>query len=149
MGILEEIKKIASEIPAEIKEDDGIYVLEFLVAQRKAFLSSKKLTYRAKFRIDEEKKEVRFTEMLKESGFGLSSSGGDFDGGMSSGFGFKKSTYSVGIGGEREETIEEQSNLFGKKYDYKFNFGELRKKIEDKSKEAGYQFTYKITGWGL
>ncbi len=150
MSILEEIKKIAAEIPAEIKEDGGIYMLEFLVAERKAFLSSKKLTYRAKFRIDEEKKEVRFTERLKESGFGLSSSsGGDFDGGMSPGFGFKKSTYSVGMGGEREETIEEQSNLFGKKYDYKFNFGELRKKIKAKTQEAGYQFTYKITGWGL
>lgn len=150
MALIEEIKKIAAEIPAEIKEDDGVYELEFLVAERKAFLSSKKLTYRAKFRIDEEKKEVRFTERLEESGFGLSSSGnGGFDSGMSPGFGFKKSTYSVGMGGEREETIEEQSNLFGKKYDYKFNFGELRKKIEAKAKEAGYQFTYKITGWGL
>lgn len=149
MTILEEIKKIVEAVPAEIKEDDGVYVLEFLVAERKAFLSNKKLTYRAKFRIDEEKKEVRFTERLKESGFGLSTGGNGFDSNMSPGFGFKKQTYSVGLGGEREETIEEQSNLFGKKYDYKFNFGELRKKIEAKAKEAGYQFIYKITGWGL
>jgi hypothetical protein len=147
MNILEEIKKIGQEISAEIKEEKGIYVLESVIAERKWFLSKKKLTYTAKFRIDEENKLVKFTEMLKESGFGLSSGGGnDFE--MSSGFGFKAGTYKMGMDG-REGSIEEQSNLFGQKYEYKFDFGNVRKKIEEKSKEAGYQFKYQITSLGL
>jgi hypothetical protein len=44
-----------------------------------------------------EEKEVRFTEMLKESGSGLSSGGFDHD--SPSGFGFKKGTYKTGMGG--------------------------------------------------
>lgn len=146
MNLLEEIKRIAGEIPAELKEEKGKYVLEFVVAERKSFLSKKKLSYKAQFRIDEEKKELQFTEMLKESGFGASS--GDMDD-MNPGFGFKAGTYKVGAGGERSGTIKEQSNLFGKKYEYQFDFGKIRKEIEEKARESGYAFVYKITPIGI
>lgn len=145
MAIIDDFKKLVSEAPAEIKEKNEIYSFEFLVAERKAFLSRKKLMYSAKFRIDETKKEVKFTEMLKESGFGLSSGMGDD---MSPGFGFKTESYNT-LSGAREGNIEEQSNLFGKKYDYKFDFGAMRKKFEEKAKENGYQFSYQITSIGL
>jgi hypothetical protein len=147
MNILEEIKKIGQEISAEVTEEKGIYKMEALIAERKAFLSKKKLEYIAKFRIDEENKLVKFTEMLKESGMGLSSGGGD-DFNMSPGFGFKAGTYKMGMDG-REGTIEEQSNLFGKKYEYKFDFGNIRKKVEERAKEAGYEFKHQITSLGL
>lgn len=39
--------------------------------------------------------------------------------------------------------------LIGKKYDYTFNYGKIRKQIEEKAKEAGYQFSYQITSIGL
>lgn len=147
MNLLEKIQGIAAKIPAQIEEKKGVFSLELVVAERKAFLSKKKLTYRAQFKVDDEKKELRFTEMLKESGFGLSSSAGDDE--MSPGFGFKAGTYSVGMGGEREGAIEEQSNLFGKKYDYQFDFGKIRKEFEEVAKESGYSFVYKITSIGL
>jgi hypothetical protein len=146
MAILEEFKKIAENIPAEIKEEKKKYVLEYVVAERKSFLSKKKLIYKAQFKIDEEKKEVRFTEMLKESGFGFSSGGMDD---MSPGVGFKSGTYKIGMSGEREGTIEEQSDLFGKKYNYKFDLGKIRNDFKRKTEEAGYGFVYKITSWGL
>lgn len=146
MDFLEEIKRIANEIPAEIKEEKDKYILEFVVAERKSFLSRKKLIYKAQFKIDEEKKELRFTEMLKESGLGISS--GDMDD-ISPGFGFKSGTYKVGTGGERSGTIEEQSNLFGKTYNYQFDFGKIRKQVEEKAKEAGYVFVYKVVPIGL
>ncbi|MFH0969097.1 MAG: hypothetical protein V1804_01180 [Patescibacteria group bacterium] len=148
MVLFDELKKIVSEIPAELNEKKGIYSFEVLVAERKAFLSRKKLTYSAKFRINEEGKEVKFTEMLKESGSGLSSGGGGFNGEMSAGFGFKTESYNT-LSGAREGNIEEQSNLFGKKYEYKFDFGAIRKKFEEKAKENGYQFSYQITSIGL
>ena len=144
MNLLEEIQKIAAEIPGELKEKKGVYTLEAVIAERKFWLSRKKLVYRAKFSIDEEKKELHFTEKLKESGFGLAS--GDADG--SPGFGFKKETYKTGTG-PREGSIEEQSNLFGAKYQYKFEWGKIRKAMEEKAQALGYKFTYHITGWGL
>ncbi len=147
MALLDEIKRIAAEIPAEITEDRGLYTLRFLVAERKAFLSKKKLEYIAKLRIDDQGKEIRFTEMLKESGSGISSGSGGFDD-ISPGFGFKKETYKTGAG-PREGTIEEQSNLFGKDYTYRFDFKTIRPKLEEQAKIAGYEFKYQITPVGL
>ncbi len=147
MALLDEIKRIAAEIPAEINEDRGTHTLRFLVAERKAFLSKKKLEYIAKFRIDDQGKEVRFTEMLKVSGSGLSSGSGGFDD-VSPGFGFKKETYKTGAG-PREGTIEEQSTLFGKDYNYRFDFKTIRPKLEELAKIAGYEFKYQITPSGL
>jgi len=65
--LIDEIKRIAKEIPAELKEKKGLFSIEFTIAERKGMFAKKKLTYEAKFRLDEVKKELRFTEMLKES----------------------------------------------------------------------------------
>ena len=146
MSINDELKNIVSGIPAKISEKKGIYEFEVTIAERKAFLSKQKLVYSAKYRVDEQNKEVRFTETLKESGAGMSS--GSIDSGMSPGFGFKKESYNT-MSGAREGNIEEMSKLFGKKYEYKFDFGAVRKKFESKAKENGYRFTYKITSSGL
>ena len=144
MSLLDEIGKIAGEVAADLRESKGVYTLECVVAERKGWLSRKKLVYRAKFSIDEENKELRFTEMLKESGWGLSS--GDAD--QSPGFGFKKETYKQGLG-PREGTIEEQSRLFGENYQYHFGLGKIRKAIEEKAQALGYKFSYHLTGLGL
>lgn len=144
--LIDELKKVAAAIPAELKEKKGLYTLESVIAERKAFLSKKKLMYIAKFRIDDSKKEFRFTEMLQESGSGLSSSG--FDGEMSSGFGFKKETYKTGFG-PREGTREEQSKLFGKDYSYSFDWSKIRGSVEQEAVKAGYAFKYQITPIGL
>jgi hypothetical protein len=144
MALREEIQQVFSGLSAEFSEKKGITTTEYTVAERKSFLSKKKLTYVAKYRIDEEKKEVRFTEMLKESGSGFSSGGDD----MEAGFGFKKETYKTGFGGSGG-TIEEQSTLFGKKYSYTFDYGKIRKGVEEKARSAGYGFKYQVTPIGL
>ena len=142
--LLDDIKTIVAAIPAQLKEKNGLYSIEFTVAERKAFLSTKKLAYRAVFRIDEVKKEVRFSEMLKESSSGISSGTDD----ISPGFGFKAETYKTGIG-PREGCIAEQSALFGKKYNYSFDYSKIRKDIEAAAVKAGYGFKYQITTVGL
>jgi hypothetical protein len=142
MVLAEEIKKFAVSIPAAIGENRGIYELSFIVAERKAFLTRQKLEYRAKFRIDDASRVLKFTEMLKESGAGLSS------GETTPGFGFKAETYNTSSKA-REGTIEEQSNLLGKKYEYKFDFKTIRPKIEEMAAKAGYQFKYQVTSIGL
>jgi hypothetical protein len=142
--MIEEIRKIATSNGASLTEKKGVFTFEKVVAERKAFLSKKRLTYIARFRLDETEKEIIFTEMLKESGMGLSS--GDSD--ISAGWGFKKESYKTGSG-PREGTIQEQSALFGKDYSYRFDFGAIRGTFEAAAARAGWRFTYKIISIGL
>ncbi len=146
MTVIEELKKIVADIPSVINEKDEKYSFEILIAERKAFLSKKKLIYCAQFHVHEQEKEVKFTEMLKESGVGMNSGIGDD--GIGTGFGFKTESYNT-LSGAREGNIEEQSDLFGKKYNYNFDFGKIRKSFEKKTEELGYKFSYQITSMGL
>jgi hypothetical protein len=138
MDFLQSVQTYAKSIPAEFKEKKGSCDLSFTVAERKAFLSKQKLTYQAKFRIDEKEKAVHFAEILKESSSGMDASGG-----------FQSSSFSIGKGGQQNSVIEQQSDQFGKKYDYQFDFKVVRGKIEDLAREAGYKFEYQVTFKGL
>ena len=138
MDLLQSIKAYAKSIPADLKEKKGSCDLSFTVAERKALLSKQKLTYQAKFRIDEAEKIVHFAELLKEASSG-----------MDAGMGFKTESYSTGKGGQQNSVIEQQSQQFGKKYEYQFDFKAVRSRIEALAKEAGYTFQYQITLKGL
>ena len=140
--MIEELKTTLEKYKGDWSEKKGVYEFKSTIAERKAFLSKKKLTYSAKMRIDDESKMVKFSEMLIEAGSGLSSGGG-FDGEMSSGFGFKSESYNT-MSGAREGNIEEQSNLFGKKFEYNFDYKEIRSAVEEAAKKAGYKFEYQI-----
>ncbi len=144
--IQDDIKKLAESLETNLEEKKGIYTLKLVVAERKAFLSKKKLEYVAKFRLAEETKSLKFTEMLIESGSGLAMGGGMEE--MTPGFGFKAQSYKTSLG-PREGTIEEQSVLFGKTYQYKFNFKTIREKIKSIAQKAGWNFRYQITPIGL
>ncbi|GAP12705.1 hypothetical protein LARV_00441 [Longilinea arvoryzae] len=141
-GLIDEIKKALENQIGRWTEKKGLWDFSATIAERKAFLSTKKLTYTLKIRIDDGMKVVRFSEMLVEAGSGFST-GGDFDSDMSSGFGFKKETYNT-FGGARQGSIEEQSKLFGKDYSYQFDFKEMREKVKDIVEKAGYKFEYQI-----
>ena len=115
MSLLEAVRKLADENKASLNEKKGVYTFQMLVAERKTFLSKQRLEYVAKFRLDDALKEIKFTEMLKETASGLAMGGSEDD--MSPGFGFKATKYKSGAGG-REGTIEEQSEFLGKSYEY-------------------------------
>ena len=140
--MFEQIQNVLSTYGGTWKEKKGIQEFSSVIAERKAFLSTKKLTYSCRIKIDDEAKTLVFSELLMEAGSGLSS-GSDFDGGMSAGFGFKTESYNT-MSGAREGNIEEQSSLFGKKFEYKFDYKEIRAKIESLAGSAGYKFTYQI-----
>ena len=138
MALSQEIVQYAQEISANLKERKGSNTLSLIVAERKTFLSKQKLTYQAKFRIDETEKLVKFTEMLVESSSG-----------MNAGMDYQTQNFRTGKGGQQESVIEKQSILFGKKYTYDFDFTNIRGKIESLTEEAGYNFQYQITAKGL
>ena len=138
--IKEEILKSGESFPAKfIEEKKDLLKLEYIVAERKAFLSKQKLVYRCKLKIDDDKKILRLFEILTETGSGIST-GGDFgDSGMSSGFGFKVESAKYTSGG-REGRIEEQSVLFGKKYNYDFDYKKIRDVIKKIAENYGFNF---------
>lgn len=138
MDLLQSIQVYATSIPAELKEKGGIYTLSFTVAERKTFFSTQKLTYEAKMRIDEAGNVMKFTESLREASAG-----------MQAGAGFQVETYSTGKGSQREGGIQQQSDQFGKRYEYKVDFKEVRTKIKALAIEAGFAFQYQITSLGL
>jgi hypothetical protein len=140
--MIEKIKKALVNRNGEWKEKKGVWEFTAIIAERKAFLSTKKLTYCAKMRIDVDAKIVKFSEILSEAGSGFSSGGG-FDNDVSGGFGFKTESYNT-INKAREGNIDEQSNLFGKKFEYKFDYKEIRSKVEEVVRSADYKFEYQI-----
>jgi hypothetical protein len=142
MNLREEIKAIVEALPAELTERKGVFSFSYVVAERKAFLCRQKLVYSARFRIDENTGELQFSEMLKETGFGLGA--GSSDDGLSPGVGFRKTTSRTGLG-PREGAIEERSSYFGKKYSYTFDFSLFRERIKATATAAGYSFVYKLT----
>lgn len=141
MDFLEALKKYAATIPAELSEKKGTWTFAFFIAERKAFLSKKKLQYIARIRVDDQHREVAFSEMLKESGSGFSAGSGGEE--ISGGFGFKKEVYRSD-GQRREGTMEEQSRFFGKDYTFRFDYQGVRTTVERLARMAGYTFTYRI-----
>ncbi|MEN6436165.1 MAG: hypothetical protein ABFD58_10165 [Anaerolineaceae bacterium] len=141
-AMIDAIRQALSNYGGKWGEKKGLWDFSATIAERKAFLSKKQLTYTCKMRIDDGNRTVRFSEVLIEAGSGLSTGGG-FDSDMSSGFGVKKETYNT-FGGTRQGTIEEQSSLFGKDYTYQFNYQEIREKIKAIVENAGYRFEYQI-----
>ena len=119
-------------------EKRGLWDFSAVIAERKAFLSKKKLTHSLKLRMDDTTKTVKFSEMLTEAGSGFSS-GGDMD----SGFGFKTESYNT-FSGARSGTIQEQSTQFGKDYSYTFDYVEIRTKVQAVVEQAGYRFEYQV-----
>jgi hypothetical protein len=141
-SVLDEIKIALEYLDGKWNEKKGVWDFSAIIAERKAFLSKKKLTYSLRIRIDDSTNVVKFSEMLMEASSGLSS-GGDFDSGMSTGFGIKTESYNT-FKGARQGTIEEQSRLFGKDYSYQFDYSGIRSKVQAVVENAGYQFEYQI-----
>jgi hypothetical protein len=119
--------------------------IKITIAEQKSFLSKKSVEYSAKFRVQDDERMVRYFEMLKESGSGMS--GGDSSD-VGGGWGFSKESYKVGPGG-REGSIEAQGSLLGKKYSFTFDFGELRAQVKVIAEQNGYGFDYRLTPKGL
>jgi len=141
-NIVKMVRSSIQDIPGEFQDKKEVFCLDCVIAERKAFLSKQKLSYTARFKVDDTAKEVTFTEMLKEESSGLGAGGTDD---MSPGFSFRKSSSSSGPGG-LEGVVDQQSSLFGKKYDYTFDYKKVRATVKEAAETEGYSFIYKI--WG-
>ena len=140
--ILRKVQEALGELPGNFERKKEVFCLDVVIAERKAFLSKQKLSYTARFLVDEAAREVSFNEKLEEqkSGFGA---GGIDD--ISPGFSFKKTSTKSTMEG-LEGVIDEQSTLFGKQYSYTFDYKKVRAAVKQAAESEGYSFRYKI--WG-
>jgi hypothetical protein len=146
MGVADEIRSYLSHeagASADGKGQKG--EVKLVIAEQKSLLSKKKVEYSAKFKVEDDERVVRFFEMLKESGSGMS----DGDAGdVGGGWGFSKETYKTGAGG-REGNIEAQGSLLGKKFAFTFDYGRIRTGAQAIAERNGYRFEYQLTAKGL
>jgi hypothetical protein len=141
MPLKDQLLELSKGLPAPFQtQQDGTLTMEYVVAERKWLLSRKKVAYRCRVRVDDAGRAVRMFEMLKESGFGLSSGSDD----IGPGFGFKKEPYKT-PGVEREGAIDEQARLFGQQYKCAFDFSKIRNAVKQAAADAGYAFAMCLT----
>ncbi len=140
--VLEKTTERIRDIPGNFEDKKEVYCLDCVIAERKAFLSKQKLTYTARFRVDDNNKEVTFTEMLKEQKSGLGAGGSDD---LGPGLSFRTSKVSSSAQG-LEGVVDQQATLFGKKYDYTFDYKKVRSAVKEAAESEGYSFSYRI--WG-
>lgn len=141
MDILERVNGFIEGLPGRFEPKGDVFCLEAVIAERKAFLSKQKLTYYARFKVDGPKGLVTFTEKLEERKSGLGAGGVDES--VGTGFkGWKTSSSADGL----EGVMEEQSRLFGEKYQYSFDFKRVREAVRRAAEEAGFSFEYRL--WG-
>ena len=136
MSLTDDLVAASASLPVSLQpRGEGRLSGEAVLAERKAFLSRKKLTYTCQARVDEGARTVRFWEMLVEKSSGLSSGGDDFG----PGGGFSAGTYRTG-GKDRSGGIEEASRLFGKDYSYQWDYAVVRTALRQVAAAAGYGF---------
>jgi hypothetical protein len=136
MPLSDDLISASSVFPAPLRrQKDGSLTMEAVLAERKALLSKKKLTYTCKARVDDSAHTVRFWEMLIEKGSGISSGSDD----ITPGFGFKKETYKTS-GQERSGSIDEVSHVLGKDYSYQWDYAAVRTALRRVAEAQGYGF---------
>jgi hypothetical protein len=146
MGVADEIKSyLSQDVGAKVVGKDQGGEARLVIAEQKSFLSKKTVEYSAKFKVQDDDRVVRFFEMLKESGTGMS--GGDARD-VGGGWGFSKETYKTGLGG-RDGSLQAQGSLLGNKYAFEFDYAKIRKTVQAIAERHGYRFDYQVTPRGL
>lgn len=137
--VTEAIRRAFQGRGAEFTDRDGVLSVTLVVAERKGFLSRRKVTYSARFRVDEPRRTVLFSELLKESGSGLTGSGPLGEPGA----GFKVQTWKTGRG-PRQGMIEEQARDLAGRFQMSIDFAANRAAVEKAVAEIGYALEYHV-----
>jgi hypothetical protein len=131
--LADQLKELAAVHGLSWQLKHGAVVAEKVLAERTAFMSTAKLVYQAKFTVDDTAREVRFRELLKETGAGLSNDD-DTMSGVSMG--------SYRIGGGMAGDIAEQAARYGALYAITFDYAGWRDQVKARTEAAGYRFSY-------
>ena len=132
MSIETELAEIGSGFGLESKEKKGVVTLSRLAAEKKGFLSKRKVTYQALYKIDQEQKELHFTEFLIESASGAGGAGSE--------------SWSTGSAKEGPEgRVGKRMSALAKKYQIHFPAVEVGVRFRQAAEAGGYAFIFQKT----
>jgi len=144
--LIDDISLIASEISAELTEDKGVFTLKYDVGEKGVLITKQNFAYIANFRIDEKKKELRFTEKLNETDYRFSAGA---DAAKSLGFGFLNKHIKPNVAVPKEATGKKPPEPSVEDDGPVVNFAEIKGMIEAAAVKAGYTYKYKSISFGL
>ncbi len=137
--IIDAVRREVPNLGETFVRKKDIWELKALLAERKAFLSRKKLFFRAAFQVDEATRSVRYSERLEESGSGFGA-GDDI-------VGAGVRTWKISSGKEAQTgEMTEELRLFGEKYAFTFRCEAVREVVKRVAEEEGFAFHYRIGG---
>ena len=140
-AVLGELRLLAEAWQFSWQVKGDLVTLSRVIAERKAFLSTARLEYVASVRVDDTHRELRFTELLKETGAGMSTGGSDFDSDLPTGFGVQRTSYNTRTDGITQN-IEDQAARFGSSYRHDFPYQLVREQVAGLARAQGYGFRY-------
>lgn len=137
------IREYFKKVGLNPQNKGGVFYLNSTLAKRDLPISKRNVTYKAKYKIDKERKIVYFNEMLKEVNSG-------FLGSDDSPIGITQKTelYRVSPSG-RSGKIKETSKIAKEEYSYELDFGKIRKELKEIVESNNYKFKYKIFPWSI
>ncbi len=139
--IMKTIRNLITGNSGDSRRSGGLWELTSVIAEKKGFFSTGKLTFSAKFRVNEADKEVIYNEALFEKIMGLDAK---FGRGFSR-FGLRKLKTGSGPGG-LDSIFSDHSDLIGKQDGYTFRFRQIRNAVKKAVEEEGYTFRHHL--WG-
>lgn len=139
--IMKTIRNLVTGNSSDFRRVGGLYEVSSVIAQKKGFFSSGKLTFSAKFRVNEAAREVIYNESLIEKIMGLEAKYGR---GFSR-FGMRKLKTGAEPGG-MESIFSDGSDLLKKRDGYTFKFRQIRQAVKKAVEEEGYTFRHHL--WG-
>ncbi len=137
MAVLAALARVAKELHADL-EPVGPHSLAFALtlARRRTALAPRVLRFRVYLQVDEEERVVYFTETLWEQDAnprpGLE---------LSHAFGPKQETFIVQRVGP-PGMVEQQAELFAKRYHHEFDFAPIRQRLRDACKAERYKLRH-------
>lgn len=136
----DEIERIARRYNAWLSHREGMLIFEATIGEKRVNLTTNKLVYTAKIKIDDSAKKAEFYETLEEDESGPSTEAnlGTFSGEAQS------QPNLDAFAGAKEGAIEERSAYYSKEYQFKFDYKEVSTEVEKIVKGYGYSFEHRL-----
>ncbi len=117
----------------EVEETGEELVFTQILGERRLLFLRQRVVFKARFRVDEGKRELHVHEELWERGAGLS---------PESGGGWQKEVYQTGK--KREGKISARFSLLSSRFRFDFDYTQFHRELENLAQEFGYTVRYEF-----
>ena len=117
----------------EVQETAEEIVFTQVLGERRLLLLRQRVVFKARFRVDEGKRELHVHEELWEKGGGLP---------PESGGGWQKEVYQAGK--NREGKISARFSLLASRFRFDFDYTQFHRELENLAQEFGYTVRYEF-----